>query len=111
MLSFLKSGQKPGTGWAARLKEGLSRTRKVLNTDLADLFAGGAIDETFYDELENTLLLADVGVSATEYLIGELRGAARREGLRAVRSPYVPGTTRRSAPSSPDVQPDRTSRP
>ncbi len=82
MLSFLKSGQKPGTGWAARLKEGLSRTRKVLNTDLADLFAGGAIDETFYDELENTLLLADVGVSATEYLIGELRGAARREGLR-----------------------------
>jgi fused signal recognition particle receptor len=82
MLSFLKSGQKPGTGWAARLKEGLARTRKVLNTDLKDLFAGGAIDEAFFDELENTLLLADVGVSATEYLIGELRSTVRREGLR-----------------------------
>jgi fused signal recognition particle receptor len=82
MLSFFKSGQKPATGWAARLKEGLARTRKVLNTDLKDLFAGGAIDEAFFDELENTLLLADVGVSATEYLIGELRSAVRREGLR-----------------------------
>ena len=82
MLSFLKSGQKPGTGWAARLKEGLARTRKVLNTDLKDLFAGGAIDEAFFDELENTLLLADVGVAATEYLIGELRSTVRREGLR-----------------------------
>ncbi len=82
MLSFLKSGQKPGTGWAARLKEGLARTRKVLNTDLKDLFAGGAIDEAFFDELENTLLLADVGVAATEYLIGELRSSVRREGLR-----------------------------
>jgi fused signal recognition particle receptor len=82
MLSFLKSGQKSGTGWAARLKEGLARTRKVLNTDLKDLFAGGAIDEAFFDELETTLLLADVGVPATEFLIGELRGTVRREGLR-----------------------------
>jgi len=82
MLSFLKSGQKSGAGWTARLKEGLARTRKVLNTDLKDLFAGGPIDETFFDELETTLLLADVGVSATEQLIGDLRATVRREGLR-----------------------------
>jgi len=82
MLSFLKSGQKSGAGWTARLKEGLARTRKVLNTDLKDLFAGGPIDEVFFDELETTLLLADVGVSATEQLIGDLRATVRREGLR-----------------------------
>ncbi len=82
MLSFLKSDQKPGTGWGARLKAGLTRTREILNTDLTDLFAGGAIDEAFFAELETTLLVADVGVAATEYLIGELRSAARREGLR-----------------------------
>ena len=82
MLSFLKSGQKSGVGWTARLKEGLARTRKVLNTDLKDLFAGGPIDEAFFDELETTLLLADVGVSATEQLIGDLRATVRREGLR-----------------------------
>jgi fused signal recognition particle receptor len=82
MLSFLKSGQKSGAGWTARLKEGLARTRKVLNTDLKDLFAGGPIDEAFFDELETTLLLADVGVSATEQLIGDLRATVRRDGLR-----------------------------
>ena len=82
MLSFLKSDKKPGTGWGARLKAGLTRTREILNTDLTDLFAGGAIDEAFFAELETTLLVADVGVAATEYLIGELRSAARREGLR-----------------------------
>ncbi len=82
MLSFLKSGQKSGAGWTARLKEGLARTRKVLNTDLKDLFAGGPIDEAFFDELVTTLLLADVGVSATEQLIGDLRATVRREGLR-----------------------------
>jgi fused signal recognition particle receptor len=80
MLSFLKSDQK--AGWGARLKAGLTRTRELLNTDLTDLFAGGAIDEAFFTELETTLLVADVGVAATEYLIGELRSAARREGLR-----------------------------
>jgi fused signal recognition particle receptor len=82
MLSFLKSDQKSGAGWSARLKQGLARTRELLNTDISDLFAGGAIDAAFFTELENTLLLADVGVAATEYLIGELRSAARRDGLR-----------------------------
>ena len=82
MLSFLKSGQKPGTGWGARLKAGLARTRKVLNTDITELFSGGAIDEAFFDELETILLLADVGVSATDYLIAELRSAVKRKGLR-----------------------------
>ncbi len=82
MLSFLKSNQKPGAGWSARLKAGLARTREVLNTDLSDLFAGGKIDAAFFTELETTLLVADVGVAATEFLIGELRGAVRRGGLR-----------------------------
>ncbi|MDB5811437.1 MAG: signal recognition particle-docking protein FtsY [Betaproteobacteria bacterium] len=82
MLSFLKSGQKSGTSWGARLKAGLARTRKVLNTDIVDLFSGGPIDETFFDELESTLLLADVGVAATAHLIAELRSAIRRNALR-----------------------------
>ncbi len=82
MLSFFKSGSKPGPGWGARLKAGLARTRKVLNTDITELFSGGAIDEAFFEELESTLLLADVGVSATAYLLGELRSAVKRNGLR-----------------------------
>ena len=82
MFSFLKSDEKSGASWSTRLKAGLTRTRELLNTDLKDLFAGGKIDEAFFAELETTLLVADVGVAATEFLIAELRGAVRRRGLR-----------------------------
>ncbi len=85
MLSFLKSDPKPGASWGQRLKQGLARTRDLLNTDLNDLFSGAAIDERFYEELETTLLAADVGVAATAYLIDELRGAARRGNYREPR--------------------------
>ena len=81
-LYVLKSDQNPRAGWGARLKAGLARTRELLNTDLTELFAGGAIDEAFFSELEDTLLMADVGVTATGFLIGELRSATRRDGLR-----------------------------
>ena len=82
MLSFLKSDAKPGTSWGQRLKQGLARTRDLLNTDLADLFSGTTIDEHFYEEMETTLLAADVGVAATNYLVDELRAAARRGNFR-----------------------------
>ncbi len=82
MFSFLKADEKSGAGWGARLKQGLARTRKLLNTDLSDLFARGTIDEAFFTELETTLLVADVGVTATNFLLAELRGAVRRHGLR-----------------------------
>ena len=82
MFSFLKSDAKPGASWGQRLKQGLARTREVLNTDLGDLFSGAVIDERFYEELETTLLSADVGVAATAYLVDELRAAARRGNFR-----------------------------
>jgi fused signal recognition particle receptor len=82
MLSFLKSDAKPGASWGQRLKQGLARTRELLNTDLTDLFSGSTIDELFYEELETTLLAADVGVAATGFLVDELRAAARRGNFR-----------------------------
>ena len=82
MFSFLKPGPKSGDGWGARLRQGLARTREVLNTDISELFGHGKIDESFFAELETTLLAGDVGVPATEYLISELRRAVRRDGLR-----------------------------
>jgi len=85
MLSFLKSGNKSGANWSQRLKQGLARTRELLNRDLSDLFGAGKIDEQFYEELETTLLAADVGIAATGFLIGELRAAARRTNYREPR--------------------------
>jgi fused signal recognition particle receptor len=74
------SGSTESTGWLARLKSGLAKTREKLGGQVAGLFgAGRKLDEAFYEELETVLLSADVGVSATAYLIDTLRARARRE--------------------------------
>jgi fused signal recognition particle receptor len=80
VFSFLKGKDGEKAGWGQRLREGLARTRRILNTDLGDLFSGSRIDEAFYEELDATLLLADVGVAASEFLINRLRAEARRAG-------------------------------
>lgn len=67
-------------GWLGRLRAGLTKTRQQLGTRLTGLFgAGRKLDEAFYEELETVLLMADVGVGATEELIERLRKLARRE--------------------------------
>ena len=83
MFGFFKSNRKEeGGGWAARLKEGLQRTREVLNTDVTELFARHPkIDEALYEELETLLITADVGVAATEHVIAALRDRAKRDRL------------------------------
>jgi fused signal recognition particle receptor len=78
------------TGWLARLKQGLSRTRG----NLAGLFGVTRIDETLFEELETALLVSDAGVETTAWLLDTLRrrvkeqrltdGAQVREALRAL---------------------------
>ncbi|MDP2828939.1 MAG: signal recognition particle-docking protein FtsY [Sulfuricellaceae bacterium] len=94
MFSFLKksdpatpvgpqaksASQKPES-WAARLKQGLSRTREQLGKKLTGLFSSGKIDEALYEELETILLTSDVGVTATQYLLDDMRARVKREGL------------------------------
>ena len=81
MLSFLKSrGESGDGGWFDRLKQGLAKTRQQFGTQLSGVFGPGRkLDEQFYDELETVLLVADVGVPATEHLLQTLRARARRE--------------------------------
>ena len=67
--------------WAARLKDGLARTREVLNTPLSELFARRRVDESLYADLETALLQADCGVDATQWLLDQLRLRARREHI------------------------------
>jgi len=82
MLSFLRPGDdaEDRPGWLSRLRQGLARTRDSLGATLGGLFTGRKVDEALYEELETVLLSADVGVSATEFLIERLRARARREG-------------------------------
>jgi len=67
--------------WAERLKQGLARTRGQLGGQLSALFGGGKIDEAVYEELETILLTADVGVSATQALLDEVRALVKRHAL------------------------------
>lgn len=86
MLSFLKQDQSTpaddSSNWASRLKRGLARTRNQLGGQLASLLGSGKIDDALYQDLENTLLCADMGVAATQYLLEKMRARAQRENLQ-----------------------------
>ncbi|MDP3032106.1 MAG: signaling recognition particle receptor family protein [Rhodocyclaceae bacterium] len=69
--------------WAERLKAGLARTRAALNTPLGELFARGKIDAELLEELESTLLMADCGIDATEWLLTELRAKVKKERIES----------------------------
>lgn len=73
--------EKP-TGWLSRLKAGLAKTRAVLTTDVTDLFSRyPKIDDALYEELETTLVSADVGIRATTQLIGDLKRVQREKKI------------------------------
>ncbi|HEX4984711.1 MAG TPA: signal recognition particle-docking protein FtsY [Burkholderiales bacterium] len=86
-MSFLKRDKgeaagNEGSGWAARLRQGLAATRARLTSGFAGVFgAGRHIDESLFEELETLLLSCDVGVDATARLIEATRAAARTQRL------------------------------
>ncbi len=58
----------------SRLKRGLTKTRDVLNTDVIDLIQGpGDLDDDLLEQLEDHLLMADVGIEATQKITEQLR--------------------------------------
>ena len=64
-----------------RLKSGLSRTRSGLVANLESVFAAARqLDVAFYEELEDTLIMADVGVASTA-LISRLQRLAKEKRL------------------------------
>lgn len=72
-----------GLTWAQRVKAGLSRTRNGLGNGLANLIVGSKqIDDDLLEELETQLLMADVGVDATQSLIATLTEKMNRKELK-----------------------------
>jgi len=67
-----------GPGWLGRLRAGLAKTRQALTARVDDLLGRG-IDPSFYDELEELLIQADLGVPGTEAVIARLRERARTD--------------------------------
>jgi len=68
--------------FAQRLKKGLSKTRAQLGGQLASIFSSGKIDDETYEDLETILLTSDVGVSATQQLLENLKKRVKRENLQ-----------------------------
>ncbi len=68
--------------WFARLKSGLGKTRNNFTAGLADLVLGKKeIDDDLLEELETQLLMADVGVEATQQIIHNLTEQVSRKEL------------------------------
>jgi fused signal recognition particle receptor len=69
--------------WSERLRAGLSISREQLSRPLAAIVGRKALSETTIEELEAALLMADVGVPATERLLADLRMRWKRAGVDA----------------------------
>jgi len=71
-------------GFVDRLRARLNRGDSWLTYDLADLAAGGKIDEDVLEQLESSLVMADVGIDTTERIIGQLQKKLARRELKDV---------------------------
>ena len=69
-------------GFFEKLKAGLAKTRDALSDTWSDIFSGNTeIDDDFYDELEESLILADLGVETASRAADRLRKAVRERHL------------------------------
>ena len=75
-------------GFFARLKRSLVRTKENLGSGFISLFRGKKIDDDLFEELEEQLLIADVGVETTRKIIAKLTESASRKQLRDAEALY-----------------------
>lgn len=70
-------------GLFSRLKEGLSKTRNNIVHGLDSVFSGFShIDEDFYEELEEILIMGDIGVKATEEILDKLKEQVKENHIK-----------------------------
>ena len=67
--------------FAEKIKQGLKKTRDAISENLSSLSFTRKIDQEFYDELEMTLIAADVGYAATQQIITQLKDRVKKEKL------------------------------
>ncbi len=70
-------------GFFSRLREGLTKTRNNIVHGIDSVFNGfSSIDEDFYEELEEILIMGDIGVEATEAILERLREQVRENHIK-----------------------------
>ena len=71
-------------GFFSRLKEGLTKTRNNIVHSIDAVFSGfSSIDEEFYEELEEILIMGDIGVKSTGEILDRLREQVRAAAVLA----------------------------
>lgn len=75
--------QEKKKGFFGRLVEGLSKTRNAVVNSIESVFLGyEVVDDDFFEELEETLIMGDIGVRASSDIIEELRKKAKEEKIK-----------------------------
>lgn len=69
-------------GFFSKIKQSMSRTREAISETWNDLFSTSEIDSDFYDELEESLILADLGVETASKATERLRSVVSSRRIR-----------------------------
>ena len=70
-------------GFFGRLKAGLTKTRDNIVAGMDSIFSGFSnIDEDFYEELEEILIMGDIGVNTTEEILDKLRKKVKENHIK-----------------------------
>ena len=69
-------------GFFDKLKQGLNKTKESINGKINDVFSNfRKVDEEFLDELEEALIMSDIGIETSTKIIGNLRERIKREKI------------------------------
>ena len=70
-------------GFFSRLVEGLTKTRNNIVSGIDSIFSGfSAIDDDFYEEIEETLIMGDLGIETTVSIVENLRRQVKEKGIK-----------------------------
>lgn len=98
--------EKEQGGWFARMKAGLSKSSKNLTEGLVSVLVGGKeIDDELFEEVEDQLLVADIGVNATNRIIKNLTEQTARGDLIYSHSLYKALKSELTQILAPKVEP------
>ena len=70
-------------GFFGRLVEGLTKTRNSIVAGIDSIFSGfSAIDDDFFEELEETLIMGDIGIQTTMTIMEDLRKKVKEQHIK-----------------------------
>lgn len=75
--------EEPKRGFFGRLVQGLTKTRETIVSGMDSIFSGfSAIDDDFYEEIEETLIMGDLGIKTTMSIVEDLRKKVKEQHIK-----------------------------